>query len=235
MDPATTPDDHVAQDLVPDDILHRFLLEKAIDFESARLEETDPEFGRIMSEFRDGLRVTDEETLEIVRMVLVGKINRDLVGMINREALDATVDRFHARATAAGYADTSAPGERPEQRVPMSRLRARVAERLLQSQSENATAPTRLAGPTGRAARVGEVEELQARRVRRRHDRDEGHRQRLRAGARPPDGAGARPPRAAGESPSLADRVRGARHRAGAERRRAGTASTARLAVSRTI
>src|SRR4029453_9736407 len=38
-------------------------------------------------EFRDGLRVTDEETLEIVRMVLVGKINRDLVGTINREAL----------------------------------------------------------------------------------------------------------------------------------------------------
>jgi acetylglutamate kinase len=42
-------------------------------------------------EFRDGLRVTDEETLEIVRMVLVGKINRDLVGTINREALDDPV------------------------------------------------------------------------------------------------------------------------------------------------
>ena len=39
-------------------------------------------------EFRDGLRVTDEETLELVRMVLVGKINRDLVGTINREAVD---------------------------------------------------------------------------------------------------------------------------------------------------
>jgi acetylglutamate kinase len=37
-------------------------------------------------EFRDGLRVTDAETLEIVRMVLVGKINRDLVATINREA-----------------------------------------------------------------------------------------------------------------------------------------------------
>ena len=42
-------------------------------------------------EFREGLRVTDEETLEIVRMVLVGKINRDLVGTINREALDDPV------------------------------------------------------------------------------------------------------------------------------------------------
>jgi len=34
------------------------------------------------------------------------------------------------------------PGERPEQRVPMSRLRARVAERLLQSQSTNAILTT---------------------------------------------------------------------------------------------
>src|SRR5690349_19733623 len=37
-------------------------------------------------EFRDGRRVTDEETLEIVRMVLVGKINRDLVATINKQA-----------------------------------------------------------------------------------------------------------------------------------------------------
>jgi acetylglutamate kinase len=42
-------------------------------------------------EFRDGLRVTDEETLEIVRMVLVGKINRDLVATINRETADEPV------------------------------------------------------------------------------------------------------------------------------------------------
>lgn len=37
-------------------------------------------------EFREGLRVTDAETLEIVRMVLVGKINRDLVATINSQA-----------------------------------------------------------------------------------------------------------------------------------------------------
>jgi acetylglutamate kinase len=42
-------------------------------------------------EFRDGLRVTSGETLDVVRMVLVGKINRDLVGTINREALDEPV------------------------------------------------------------------------------------------------------------------------------------------------
>jgi acetylglutamate kinase len=34
-------------------------------------------------EFRDGLRVTDAETLEIARMVLVGKVNRDIVAAIN--------------------------------------------------------------------------------------------------------------------------------------------------------
>jgi len=39
-------------------------------------------------EFKDGLRVTDEETLELVRMVLVGKINRNLVGTVNREAVE---------------------------------------------------------------------------------------------------------------------------------------------------
>jgi acetylglutamate kinase len=42
-------------------------------------------------EFRDGLRVTDAETLEIVRMVLVGKVNRDLVARINSEAGDDPV------------------------------------------------------------------------------------------------------------------------------------------------
>ena len=37
-------------------------------------------------ELRDGLRVTDAETLDIARMVLVGKVNRDLVGAINVHA-----------------------------------------------------------------------------------------------------------------------------------------------------
>ena len=35
------------------------------------------------SEFRDGLRVTDAETLDVARMVLVGKVGRDIVGSIN--------------------------------------------------------------------------------------------------------------------------------------------------------
>lgn len=48
-----------------------------------------PQIGGLMErlgkvpEFRDGLRVTDAETLDIARMVLVGKVNRDIVGAIN--------------------------------------------------------------------------------------------------------------------------------------------------------
>jgi acetylglutamate kinase len=34
--------------------------------------------------FVDGLRVTDDETMELVEMVLVGRINPELVGLINR-------------------------------------------------------------------------------------------------------------------------------------------------------
>ena len=37
----------------------------------------------IESEFKDGLRVTDADTLDVARMVLVGKVNRDIVGAIN--------------------------------------------------------------------------------------------------------------------------------------------------------
>src|SRR5438045_6819263 len=37
----------------------------------------------IPSEFRQGLRVTDAETLDVVRMVLVGKVNREIVAAIN--------------------------------------------------------------------------------------------------------------------------------------------------------
>jgi acetylglutamate kinase len=48
-----------------------------------------PQIGELMErlgkqpEFREGLRVTDAETLDIARMVLVGKVNRDIVSEIN--------------------------------------------------------------------------------------------------------------------------------------------------------
>ncbi len=81
-------------------------------------------------EFRDGLRVTDSETLEIVRMVLVGKINRDLVATINREALEEPV--------AVGVSGEDAGLLTVTPRDPalgfvgdVSRVRASVLERLL--------------------------------------------------------------------------------------------------------
>jgi len=49
-----------------------------------------PQIGELMkklgkeSVFVNGLRVTDAETLEIARMVLIGKINLDIVGAINK-------------------------------------------------------------------------------------------------------------------------------------------------------
>ena len=48
-----------------------------------------PQIGELMArlgkepEFREGLRVTDAETLDIARMVLVGKVNRDIVASVN--------------------------------------------------------------------------------------------------------------------------------------------------------
>ena len=50
-----------------------------------------PQIGALMKrlgkqpEFVGGMRVTDEETVEIVEMVLVGKINKEIVGLINHQ------------------------------------------------------------------------------------------------------------------------------------------------------
>jgi|TARA_B100001059_G_scaffold103102_1_gene102890 acetylglutamate kinase len=38
----------------------------------------------IPSEFRDGLRVTDAETMDVVEMVLVGRVNKQIVNGLNR-------------------------------------------------------------------------------------------------------------------------------------------------------
>ena len=46
----------------------------------------DLHLGRLgmQSTFRAGLRITTQETMDVVRMVLTGSVNRDLVGLINR-------------------------------------------------------------------------------------------------------------------------------------------------------
>ena len=41
------------------------------------------------TEFVNGLRVTDKETMEVVQMVLAGKINKDLVNLIQKNGAEA--------------------------------------------------------------------------------------------------------------------------------------------------
>jgi acetylglutamate kinase len=76
-----------------------------------------PQIGDLMArlgkqpEFRDGLRVTDAETLDIARMVLVGKVNRDIVSAINvhgplavgLSGEDAGLIRAEAKAPELGF------------------------------------------------------------------------------------------------------------------------------------
>ena len=82
-----------------------------------------------------------------------GRVTKgDVLGAVASGVANATKSiassAVPARAVATYLPQVSAPakpgdlGDRPEQRVPMSRLRARVAERLLQSQSSNAILTT---------------------------------------------------------------------------------------------
>ena len=78
-----------------------------------------------------------------------GRVTKgDVLGAVASAAAPKVVASaaMPTRATATLLPQVAAPtvslGERPEQRVPMSRLRARVAERLLQSQSTNAILTT---------------------------------------------------------------------------------------------
>lgn len=77
-DPATAR--RLAEDLV---------LMRAVGMRPILVHGGGPQIGDLMDrlgkvpEFRDGLRVTDAETLDIARMVLVGKVNRELVAALN--------------------------------------------------------------------------------------------------------------------------------------------------------
>ncbi len=65
----------------------------------------------IVPQFREGLRVTDRETLDVARMVLVGKVNKDIVSAVNTKAPvavgisgeDGAFLRVTARDPAFGY------------------------------------------------------------------------------------------------------------------------------------
>jgi acetylglutamate kinase len=82
--------------MVDTDLAARFaediVLLQAVGIRAVVVHGGGPQIGELMArlgkepEFRDGLRVTDAETLDIARMVLVGKVNRDIVSSINLHA-----------------------------------------------------------------------------------------------------------------------------------------------------
>ncbi len=82
-------------------------------------------------------KILSEKGVEAANVEGTGRGGR----ITKADALGADASAPAAKATAAPATAFSLDG-RPEQRVPMSRLRARVAERLLQSQSENAILTT---------------------------------------------------------------------------------------------
>ena len=79
--------------LAGDDGLDRFaediVLMRTVGMRPVVVHGGGPQIGEMMQrlgkepEFREGLRVTDAETLDIARMVLVGKVNREIVAAIN--------------------------------------------------------------------------------------------------------------------------------------------------------
>ena len=76
-----------------------------------------------------------------------GRVTKgDVLGAVAGGTKPAAPAPLAAPAPRAALPAVAAPamsiGDRPEQRVPMSRLRARIAERLLQSQSQNAILTT---------------------------------------------------------------------------------------------
>ena len=76
-----------------------------------------PQIGALMErvgkevEFQDGFRVTDADTIDLVRMVLVGKVNRDIVSTVNVHGAlavglsgeDANLISATARSEALGF------------------------------------------------------------------------------------------------------------------------------------
>ena len=101
--------------------------------------------GSVPGTGRDG-RVTKGDVLAAVAVAVAAPVAVPAPAL----ALSAPVAKVAAPAAAparslpavAAPAMISSLGDRPEQRVPMSRLRARIAERLVQSQSTNAILTT---------------------------------------------------------------------------------------------
>ena len=80
--------------MVDDALAHSFaadiVLLRAVGFKVVVVHGGGPQIGDLLhklgmeTEFRDGLRVTDADTLDVARMVLTGRVNADIVSAINQ-------------------------------------------------------------------------------------------------------------------------------------------------------
>ena len=80
--------------IVDDDVMRTFATDivmlRSVGLKPVVVHGGGPQIGDLLgrlgkeTEFRNGLRVTDAETLDVARMVLVGKVGRDIIGHINR-------------------------------------------------------------------------------------------------------------------------------------------------------
>ena len=91
--------------------------------------------GSVAGTGKDG-RVTKGDVLGVTAAAISAPVKPIVINSISTGAVSISLPQV---AVTARVQDL---GERPEQRVPMSRLRARIAERLLQSQSTNAILTT---------------------------------------------------------------------------------------------
>lgn len=80
----------MVDDALKDNFARDVLLMKYIGINPVVVHGGGPQIGSVLkklgkeSQFIQGMRVTDEETMDIVEMVLVGKVNKEIVGLINR-------------------------------------------------------------------------------------------------------------------------------------------------------
>ncbi len=80
----------MVDDLLKDSFARDLVLMKYIGIHPVVVHGGGPQIGNFLkkvgkdSQFVQGMRVTDEETMNIVEMVLVGSVNKEIVGMMNR-------------------------------------------------------------------------------------------------------------------------------------------------------
>ena len=107
--------------MVDDALAHSFaadiVLLRAVGLRLVVVHGGGPQIGELLaklgkeSEFKDGLRVTDAETLDVARMVLTGQVNADIVSAINQRdqvavglsGEDAGLIIAEQRSAALGY------------------------------------------------------------------------------------------------------------------------------------